>query len=366
MATASPQATRARSSAPPPPPSRSAPPASAAAPAPRFATAWATLVYVLASMTLAYPALVGRILLNPVSDQFKAGYAFREFAAQSLRSGHGFPQWNPFLEGGLPYIGAMHGDIFYPTFLLRMILPTDLAMTWEFPIHLFLCGLFTYFFLRAWKFGFWGALVGGLAYMLGGSIAGYAGPGHDGKLFVSTMLPLALLLITRGVRDGRLWAWGALAVTVGLAELSPHPQLFQYLLLVSGCFALFVAFAKHPDFGRLERSVAIKRLVLALFAVGVGMLIGAIQFWPLLEYKPWSPRSAGHDYATATSYSFPIEERVNSYWPQFSGILDAYWGRNAIHFHSDYFGVVVLMLAGAAAGQMRQRSFRRFWVITGA
>jgi hypothetical protein len=334
---------------------------------PSHPTLWASLVYAVSTLLLAYPALAGKFLLNPVSDQYKAGYAFREFAAQHLRSGQGFPQWNPFIEGGLPYIAAMHGDIFYPTFLLRMILPTDLAMTWEFPIHLFLCGLFTYLFLRAWNFGFWGALVGGLAYMLGGSIAGYAGPGHDGKLFVSTMLPLALLLVTRGVRDGRLWSWGALAVTIGLAVLSPHPQLFQYLLLASGSFALYVAFADHPDFGRLERSVAIKRLALAAAAVGVGMLIGAVQFWPaLFEYKPWSPRSAGHDYATATSYSFPIEELLNSYWPQFSGILNNYWGRNAIHFHSDYFGVVVLMLAGAAAGQTRQKSFRTFWVATAA
>jgi hypothetical protein len=335
--------------------------------APRYATAWASLVYAVSTLMLAYPALGGAFLLNLRSDQYKAGYAFREFAAQHLRSGQGFPQWNPFIEGGLPYVAAMHGDIFYPTFLLRMILPTDAAMTWEFPIHFFLCGLFTYLFLRAWNFGFWGALVGGLAYMLGGSIAGYAGPGHDGKLFVSTMLPLALLLLTRGIRDGRLWSWGALAVTIGLAVLSPHPQLFQYLLLTSGCFALFVAFAEHPGFGKLERSVAIKRLALAAAAVAVGALIGAVQFWPaLFEYKPWSPRSAGHDYATATSYSFPIEELLNSYWPQFSGILDNYWGRNVIHFHSDYFGVVVLMLAGAAAGQTRQRSFRRFWVITGA
>ncbi len=102
MATASTQSTRTRGSAPPPPPSRSAPPTSAALPAPRFATAWAALVYFVASMTLAYPAIAGRILLNPVSDQFKAGYAFREFAAQSLRSGHGFPLWNPVSRGRSP------------------------------------------------------------------------------------------------------------------------------------------------------------------------------------------------------------------------------------------------------------------------
>lgn len=333
---------------------------------PRFATAWASLVYAVSTLLLAYPALGGAFLLNPRSDQYKAGYAFREFAAQHLREGRGFPQWNPFIEGGLPYIAAMHGDIFYPTFLLRMIMPTDMAMTWEFPIHLFLCGLFTYLFLRAWGVGFWGSLVGGLAYLLGGSIAGYAGPGHDGKLFVSTMLPLALLFLTYGLRDGRIWAWGALAITIGLAVLSPHPQLLQYLLLTCGAFALYVAFATHPGVGQLPRATAVKRLAAAAGAVITGMAMGAIQYWPaIIEYKPWSPRAAGHDYATATSYSFPIEELINAYWPQFSGILDNYWGRNLIHFHSDFFGVIVLMLVGAAFGQVANKSFRRFWIATG-
>jgi len=336
-------------------------------PAPRFATAWAALVYFVSTMLLAYPALAGKFLVNPWNDQYIAGYAFRDFAAQWLRSGRGFPQWNPYLVGGLPYIAAMHGDIFYPTFLLRMILPTDKAMTWEFAIHLFLAGLFTYQFLRAWRMGFYAALVGGLAYMLGGSLAGLASPGHDGKLFVSALTPLALLLLTRAVRDGRLWAWGAFAFVVGLAFLSPHPQLFQYFLILAGCFTLYVALGDHPGFGKLARDVAIKRIGLALAAVMVGILIGAVQFWPgLIEYKPWSPRAAGHDWATATSFSYPIEEVLNWYWPQFTGILQQYWGRNApFHYHSDYFGVVVLMLAGLAFGSTGRKGFRRFWWITG-
>jgi len=336
--------------------------------APRWAAGWASLVYAVCTMLLAYPALAGKFLINTRSDQFIAGYAFRDFAAQSLKSGHGFPLWNPFIEGGLPYVAAMHGDIFYPTFLLRMALPTDVAMTWEFIIHLFLCGLFTFLFLRAWRFGFYAALIGGIAYMLGGSIAGYASPGHDGKLFVSTMLPAALLLLTRGVRDGRAWAWGGLTVVVGLAVLSPHPQLLQYMLLTSGAFALYVAFADHASIGRLPRSLAMRRLGFALGSVALGGLIGAIQYLPVVEYTPWSPRAGGHDYATATSYSFPIEETLNMYWPQFSGILGSYWGRNSIHLHSDYFGVVVLMLFGAAFGQLAgstRKSFRSFWLVTG-
>src|SRR5688500_1824228 len=82
-------------------------------------TLWAALVFAIATLTLAWPALTGQILFNIRSDQYTLGYAFRHFAEESLRSGQGIPQWSPYLQGGLPYIGAMHGDIFYPTTLLR-------------------------------------------------------------------------------------------------------------------------------------------------------------------------------------------------------------------------------------------------------
>ena len=333
--------------------------------APRLATAWAALVYAMATMLLAYPALGGAFLAPLHSDQFIAGYAFREFAAATLKAGEGFPQWNPYLFGGLPYMAAMHGDIFYPTFLLRMLLPTDVAMTWGFVIHLFLAGLFTFCFLRAYGVGFYGSLVGGLAYMLSGPIAGYASPGHDGKLFVSTLLPLTLWMLVRGVRDNRPWSWGVLAVAIGLAVLSPHPQLLQYMLLVSGAFALFLAMSPGADGTKLPGKVVLARLGRALGAVLVGFAIGAIQYASVLGYIDWSPRAGGTGYAHAVSYSMPIEELLNTVVPEFSGILDAYWGRNGIHFHSEYAGVVVLVLAGAGMFFAAYRTgFRRFWLVT--
>jgi len=333
--------------------------------APRFATAWASLVYAVATLLLAYPAFAGKFLVNILSDQYKIGYAFREYAAASLRTGHGFPKWNPFLFGGLPYIAAMHGDIFYPTFLLRMVLPTDVAMTWEFPIHLFLAGLFTYGFLRAWGFGFSASLIGGLAYMLSGQVASLVSPGHDGKLFVSALFPAVLWLLVRGIRDGRAWSWGILSIVVGLAILSPHPQLVQYMLLASGVFALYLSFGEHADGTTLPRSVGIRRLAFALGAVVLGGLISAIQYWPVIEYVPFSPRAGGRGYDYATSFSMPIEEILNTYLPQFSGILQNYWGRNNIHFHSEYIGAAVLVLMGAAFGATPRKGFRRFWACVG-
>jgi hypothetical protein len=327
----------------------------------------AALLYAFCVLSLGYPAFAGKFLAGPNSDQFVAGYAFREFGAAMLKATGGFAQWNPYLFGGMPYIAAMHGDIFYPTFILRMLMPTDAAMTWSFILHLFLAGLFTYKFVRSSGFGFYPALFSGVAYMMSGQLASLVSPGHDGKLSVSALFPLTLWMLTLGIRRGKAWSWGVLALTIGLAVLSPHPQLLQYLLLSSAAFTLHLVVSeirKHEVPGR----TVLGRMVLALVSVVIGGAMGAIQYLPVREYVPWSPRAGGlADYATATSYAWPTKELFDVYLPQFTGMIDAYWGENAIHLHSDYAGVVLLVLAGAAFVGLRKdprKGFLYFW--TGA
>lgn len=335
--------------------------------APRHEYALAALVLAVCTLALALPALSGQFLVNPMSDQFIGGYPVRNIAAMSLKAGQGIPQWNPYLFGGLPYIAAMHGDIFYPTFILRALLPTDVAMTWSFIIHVFLAGFFTFCFLRAWRLDFAPSLLGGVAYMMSGPIAAYVSPGHDGKLYVSALLPLALWMLVRGIRDGKSWSWGVLAIAIGLAVLSPHPQLLQYMLLCCGAFSLYIAFgtveARDGTVVQLDRATALRRLGFAFLAVMLGAVMGAVQYLPVMEYVPFSPRAGGRDYSYGTSYSLPIEEMFNFYLPEFSGILTKYWGRNGIHLHSEYLGVTTLFLAGLGLTS-RRRGFRWFWVGT--
>jgi hypothetical protein len=327
---------------------------------------WAALLYAACTISLGYPAVAGKFLAGTYSDQYVAGYAFREFGAAMLKSTGGFAQWNPYLFGGMPYVAAMHGDIFYPTFLMRMVMPTDAAMTWSFMLHLFLAGVFTYYFLRASGFNFYSSLFGGVAYMMSGQLASLVSPGHDGKLSVSALFPLTLWLLTLGMRKGRRWSWGVLALTIGLAVLSPHPQLLQYLLLASAAFTIHLAVSEARS--GTPRKVVLRRMAFALGAVAIGLAIGAIQYLPVREYVAWSPRAGGlADYATATSYAWPTKELFDVYLPQFSGMIDAYWGENAIHLHSDYVGAIVLMLSGAAFIGIRRDSrkgFLYFWIGT--
>ncbi|MCX5761240.1 MAG: hypothetical protein NTW72_07005, partial [Gemmatimonadetes bacterium] len=134
---------------------------------PRHAMLWAALACAIAALALGYPALGGQFLVNPMSDQYIAGFAFRDFAVQQFRATGSIPQWNPYLFGGMPFVAAMHGDIFYPTFWLRLVLGTDTGMTWGFISHLWLAGFGTFLFLRTVGLGFAPSLVGAFAYQLG-------------------------------------------------------------------------------------------------------------------------------------------------------------------------------------------------------
>ncbi|MBL8959999.1 MAG: YfhO family protein [Gemmatimonadetes bacterium] len=324
-------------------------------------------MHLLATMILAWPALTGQLLLNARSDQYKAGYAFRDFARQYFAEHGAIPQWNPWLFGGMPFVDAMHGDTFYPTALLRLLLGTGPGMTWGLVIHLFLAGIFTYLLLRTLRLSFHSAMLGGVAYQMSGNIAGLVSPGHDGKIFVAALLPLALWLLVRGIRDHRGWAWGPLALVVGLAVLSPHPQLLQYMLLLCGACALFLwrGWGTGPE--DLPGTRHPGRLGLALTAIAIGMLIGAIQFWPVVTYTPWSPRNGGLGWEHAVSFSLPPEELINFALPEFTGMLDAYWGRNRIHLHSEYIGIAVLLLAAMAFGNWAQGPLRRWrWFFAGS
>jgi hypothetical protein len=357
---------------------------------PRGAALWALMAYSLAGLFLGYPVFHGGFLVSPHSDQYIGGYAVREFGTAMIRNGH-LPLWNPYLFGGMPFVGAFDGDIFYPpTLLLRLLLRTDLAVTWAFILHVVLAGWFAYLWLRASGLGFAAAGIGGLAYELGGPIASFVSPGHDGKLYVSALLPLALCLILLGIRGGRRWCWPALALTVGCAALAPHPQIFEYFLLTAGAYALFVAAPLRsampagmpagahasraarivPSIRDGIRSVPGRRLSAALAAVVLGVVMSAVQFLPVAQFVAWSPRgnrsTGAGSYSYATQFSMPFEDLPNVYLPQFSGMLERYWGGLGTHWFSEYLGASVLVLAGAGlvAATAGRRRIVHFWFAT--
>ena len=331
----------------------------------RFPVLSAALVYTLAVAVAFWPFWTGHFLINSMSDM-RNGYPFRLFEAEYLHHVGGFPQWNPYIFGGMPFIGAIGGDVFYPTFLLRLVLPVDMGITLGFMLHIVLAGLFTFLFLRTLKLEWGAAFVGGAAYMFTGQVVSLVSPGHDGKLFVSALLPLALLFLYQAVvrSDWRRYVY--FGATVGLSLISPHFQMTYYLLMAAGFFWAFLVF-----FSDARPAVPWWRSAL-LFALALGVAFGiaAVQLVPFQEYLAFAARGAAKEtadrWAYATSWAMPPEELLNTVWPAFSGILGQYWGRNFFKLHSEYLGVVVLVLATFAPYLRDKRRLAWFFVFLGA
>lgn len=301
---------------------------------------------------LSLPMWSGKFLAGPWSDQYATGYAFRHWIAQTWLSLGQLPMWNPLIFGGLP-LAAGHGDAFYPTALLRLVLPTDVAMNLAFVGHYVLAGWMTYLFLRALRVSWVGAVVGGLAYQLTGVVASLVSPGHDGKLYVSALLPLSLLSLVLALRHRRFEGYGLLALAVGLALLSPHYQMVYYLLVTAGIFALYLVFGE-PERRPFPRALA--DLGLALGAVIVGFGIAAIQVWPFVEYLPYSPRAQGYGgFQDSASFGIPWDHLPELFLAGFAGALDEYWGSNYFKLHSEYLGLPVVALAVLGASGPRRR-----------
>ena len=320
---------------------------------PKRPTLVATGLFTLWVALLSLPMIQGKWLAAPGGDQYAAGYAFRAWGAEWWhRLGH-VPLWNPELFGGLPFVAAGHGDIFYPTSFLRLVLPVATVVNLDFVLHYVLAGLFTYWLLRRLDVSWTGAVIAGLAYELSGLMASYPSPGHDGKLFASTALPLACLALVLALRDKRWEGYPLLAIAVALGLLG-HFQIAYYLLIATGLFALYLTLEEARQDAPARR---FGRLGLALAAVVLAFGLAAIQVLPFIRYIPFSPRAEGYyGFEGSTSYAIPWNHVVEFFLKNFVGSRETYWGSNPLKYHSEYLGlpVVALAVVGVAARDRRR------------
>ncbi len=324
-----------------------------------FALAWAVLLGILFA-----PLFSGGVIVNPMSDG-KDGYVTRHFAAKIIAQWGEVPRWNPYIFGGMPFLGAMHGDQVYPiSVALRAMFAPALGIGLGMVFHAWLGAVGLLAFLRKQQLNWSSAIVGATAYGISGPLLSLFFPGHDGKIYVLGLTPWALLSIYEACRTRRpLWfaLWGLI---VGLMLLSPHFQMTYYSSLLMGAFLFFTLFTETDKAARIH--------VLAAFGLAsvLALATAAAQLMPFAEYLPFSPRSAagssssGWEYGT--SWAMPAIELIGTMWGGFNGwLLETYWGTNSFKLHSDYIGLLVGVLALTAllrtpAGLERKRVW--FWI----
>ncbi len=327
----------------------------------RFPRLCAAALYAVVTAMTYRAVFAGEWLINSMSDQ-RTGYAFREFAAAHYKATGEIAQWYGYLFGGMPYAAnTAHGDTFFPTFWLRVFFDVDVGMSMAFVVFTWLAGFATFLFVRGLGLAAGPSLVAGGAYLLSGQVISLVSPGHDGKLYVSALLPLALLTLFRAVTRDDWRQYLAFGLVVGAALLTPHVQMTYYLLMAAGFWWAYLQFLHTP---KVPGSVP-KATALFVAGLATGFAVAAVQLIPFFEYIPLSPRGAGGSstgYEFATSYSLPLGELIDTLWPGFHGARENYWGTNPLRLHSSYLGAAALVLATIGIGAGERKRLGAFFV----
>ncbi|UCC72699.1 MAG: hypothetical protein JSV86_20470 [Gemmatimonadota bacterium] len=344
---------------------------------PTWLPRWAPYaVFGVLSVFLFREFIVSRGLLFG-TDVAALGYYARYWYAEMVRAGT-FPLWNPYLFSGLPFVDAMHGDIFYPTTVLKFVMPVHRAMGWKIVLHVFVAGLVTYGWLRHLKVGRAIAIWGAVAYMLAPVMVSLVYPGHDGKLFVTALAPLALWTTDWAITRGGAWRFATLALVVALLIFTAHMQLAYFLTW--GMVALVVfRLVQARRSGQTAVRVAGRFGAFALSGIVGALAIGAVQLWAPAGYlRTYSQRVAkttgaeeARGYAYSTSWSLHLEEAFSLIVPEFVGAnvvtdegrVDTYWGRNPFKLNHEYAGLIPLLLLPLAFVVRHRRG--EAWLFTG-
>ncbi|MGB8657339.1 MAG: hypothetical protein WCE90_06085 [Candidatus Zixiibacteriota bacterium] len=289
------------------------------------------------------------------TDSIEAGVMFRSFYASFVQHYHAIPQWNPYLFGGMPFVDAMHGDTFYPLAALQFILPIYRALGWKLVFTVFLAGIFTSLCMRAFRFSRPVSLFSAIAYMFSASLVTWVYGGQDGRMYVTSLLPLLFFFLQKAL-DTRKWIFYlGLGFAIGLLILANHPQLAYYALWAVGLYFVFYLVSQYSTNKEVSKSQRIKPLFkpVLFFAVAViiGLALSLVQILPPYIYvNKYSPRAeGGRGYEYAVSWSAHPEELASQVVPEFCGYNlqeeNTYWGRNPFKQNADYGGIIPLIFA---------------------
>ncbi|MBM3277904.1 MAG: hypothetical protein FJY95_07455 [Candidatus Handelsmanbacteria bacterium] len=265
------------------------------------------------------------------------------------------PMWSERM-GGFPEGEGLRWQ-YFPTFVGYLFTTFQRHIGWRYILTVFLAGLAMYLYLRRLGISRNAALWAGVAYMSAPTFLAFPYAGHYAKMAVIALFPLMGLMIERGMDEGRPLYFAGLALLVAAGIYSPHLQMLYYALWGASFYLLFKLY--HLYRAGTPRPVLGQRAGLFALAIALGLGVGAEGLFPSFFYtRSESKRAAGEQGRSpeeqlefARSWALHPEEVGSLLVPEFGGFADPkenqnyYWGRNALKLNSEYFGILVVLLA---------------------
>ncbi|MDH5683533.1 MAG: YfhO family protein [candidate division WOR-3 bacterium] len=296
------------------------------------------------------------------SDWLQGSFPSWQFMAQHIKNTGDLAFWHPHIFGGLPTVAAFFGDLFSPATLFRLFISPHLVFVYVFIAFIFVAGISTYYYLKELNIETYPAIIGGLIYMFAGSLVTTTYAGHAGRLGSAAFFPLILFLIHRGLKQRRLIYFSLMGVVFAFCFLACHFQLTYYAVIASGFYFLI-----HLILERKENGLKNTMNLILFYLIGVLIMVFfvSIQYLPVYGNLPFAARGQEKGYAFAASWSLPPIEIFDLLIPNFSGILNNYWGENYFKLHSEYFGLLPLLICGIALLFRRKNRYVTYFVWLG-
>ncbi len=275
--------------------------------------------------------------------------AFAGYQYQRLSQGE-IPLWNPYNNGGLPFIGDTQAAVFYPPRWITIAL-SSLAGGWsynalqlEMTAHVLIYSLLMYLFLRRLTLGrqlsSLAALAGAIVVAYGGYTGSYP-PLQLAILEAAIWFPLACLGILEATRSRELsYPYLALAgFALGMSWLAGHPQTSWFMTYV---LCAYFAYRSY------RQKIGPRAFLLGGVSFGlVAFSVGAVTLLPGIEYLLHTSR-AGLGFEQKGN-GFPIQDMAQIVFPGSVSL----WSPLYIGLPSLFFIAVAL---GRNAGESR------FWL----
>lgn len=298
------------------------------------------------------------------SDTIAAGVMLRSFFVHAVKALGHIPQWNPYLQSGLPFVEAGGGDTLYPTSILHFFLSMPQALAWKLILHVFVAGFAMYYCARVFGMTRWVAYVAGGVHMLSAQILSQVYGGQDTKLYCAAIFPLALGLLVRAIERKSFTHFVWFGLVSGLLLIG-HPNLAFYAWITFGAWGLGMIWVRRSEGAR----ALLARLGGGVLSLGVALGIAAVILFPMYHYlRNYSPRSgAGRPFEYAANYAMHWPETVGLLVANFAGSdtgeSPTYWGPNPLKGNLEFGGALVVVLGLAAVVGLK--GDRRRWALGG-
>lgn len=262
------------------------------------------------------------------------------------------PLWDPFAYSGYAFFADITTSMFYPPqFALYAVALAAgqlsyLMVEWFQAAHFALLGVTMYALLRDMQLGRAASLVGAITSAFGGFMS--AQMQHFSWYAVVAWMPLLLLCIRRGLRDGGPWPAVVFALVTALTILSGYPPgvaVFLPMLLTAVLAGIVEGWRQRP------LRVALARVALLAVAGALGAGLSGLQLLPYMEAQPSS---------TLTSAGSGLDLRMMAtiVLPDFWGHLsDGVGVRGTNHTTNYVYGgaLLALFVSALAAGLWHRR-----------